>query len=434
MAPEPLAPSKAIDWSGVEPFPILLAGIALLLSGIFAALRLALAQSSPSRVLERAPDEASRKRLVPLVERAESLSTSAGILATTCTLLFAALVLDVVAKHRPLTGSTLLIALMVSAPLLWFVNESIARTLVRRSGHDLLVLALPAFRVMQLPLAGLSWLIARARRALMRVVGLKDDVEATRRLVADLREVIEEADISALDEAEREMIGNVMDFREVDVAAVMIPRTEIDAVDIEDGLRGAAAKVAESGHSRIPIFQGTPDSILGTVSARDVVQVLAADKLDSADLRSILHPAYCVPETKLVAELLKEMRREKIKMAIVLDEYGGTAGLVTVGDILAEIVGDIPDEYDEDEPAPIRHMPGGAAEIEASLHVTEVNEALDLDLPEEADFETLGGFVLAELGHFPKPGERFTRGDREFAVLEANDRRVLRVRIEARPA
>jgi CBS domain containing-hemolysin-like protein len=116
-------------------------------------------------------------------------------------------------------------------------------------------------------------------------------------------------------------------------------------------------------------------------------------------------------------------------MAIVLDEYGGTAGLVTVGDILAEIVGDIPDEYDEDEPAPIRRMPGGAAEVAASLHVSEVNEALDLEIPEEADFETLGGFVLAELGHFPEPGESFRHGPAEYSVLEASDRRVLRVRV-----
>jgi CBS domain containing-hemolysin-like protein len=429
-----VASAAAVDWIGLDLLPILLAGIALFLSGLFAALRQALAQSVPARVLERAPDEATRHRLIPLLARTESLATSAGILATTFTLLFSVLVLDIVAEHRPLTGSTLLIALSVSAPLLWFVNESVARAFARRLGSDFLAQALPAFHYMQLPLHGLTWLIERARRAVMRVFGLKDDIETTRRLVADLRDVIEEADISDLDEAEREMIGNVLDFRDVDVAAVMIPRTEIEAVDIQLGLGGVAQRVAESGHSRVPVYRDTPDSILGTVSARDLVQVLAAGKLDTADLRTLLHPAYCVPETKKVSELLTEMRREKIKMAVVLDEYGGTAGLVTVGDILAEIVGDIPDEYDEDEPAPIRHLPGGAAEVEASLHVSEVNEELDLDIPEESDFETLGGFVLAQLGHFPQVGERFQKDGTEYSVLEANDRRVLRVRVEQRPA
>jgi CBS domain containing-hemolysin-like protein len=130
-----------------------------------------------------------------------------------------------------------------------------------------------------------------------------------------------------------------------------------------------------------------------------------------------------------VDDLLHEMQRRRVHVAIVLDEYGGTAGLVSVGDILAEIVGDIPDEYDEDQPAPIRQLPGGAAEVQASLHVSEVNEALDLEIPEEADFETLGGFVLAELGHFPEPGESFKHGLAEYSVLEASDRRVLRVRV-----
>ena len=113
----------------------------------------------------------------------------------------------------------------------------------------------------------------------------------------------------------------------------------------------------------------------------------------------------------------------------MLDEYGGTAGLITINDIVSELVGDIPDEYDEDQPARVRHLAGGAVEIDAGVHVSEVNEALELDLPEEADYQTLGGFVLAELGHFPEPGESFRHGPAEYSVLEANDRRVLRVRV-----
>jgi putative hemolysin len=169
--------------------------------------------------------------------------------------------------------------------------------------------------------------------------------------------------------------------------------------------------------------------VIGTISARDVVQLAAAGRLEQANLQQIVHPAYFVPETKLVSELFEELRRQKIKMAVVLDEYGGTAGLITVGDIVAELVGDIPDEYDVDEPSPLRHLAGGAVEIDAGLHVSEVNEALELDLPEEADYQTLGGFVLAELGHFPSSGEAFERGPHRFEVVDASDRRVLKVRV-----
>jgi CBS domain containing-hemolysin-like protein len=116
-------------------------------------------------------------------------------------------------------------------------------------------------------------------------------------------------------------------------------------------------------------------------------------------------------------------------MAIVLDEYGGTAGMVTLGDILGEIVGDIGDEYDRDEPEPVHRIEPGVAEVEAGLRIAEVNEALDLDLPEDEDYETLGGFVLSELGHLPRVGERFEHGEVGYTVTEASDRRVLRVRI-----
>ncbi len=425
-----LAPSAPFEWTQVDPTTLLIAVLALLASGLFSTLRLAMAQSSAERVLAKAPDQPSRERLAPLLERIESLSTSAGVLATTCALLFAVLVLEVAAEHEPVAGATVLIALAISAPLLWFVDESLARALAQRSGDEFLVRALPVFAVVQFPLVGLTWSIEAARRGVLRLFGLKDDAESTRRIVAELRDVIEDAEISGvLDETERELIGNVMEFRDVDVAAVMTPRTEIEGSDVEDGLIAAASQCAASGHSRIPIYEDTSDSIIGTVSARDLVQVLAAGKLETTGLREILHPAYFVPETKHISELLAELRRAKIKMAIVVDEYGGTAGLVTVGDIIAEIVGDIPDEYDEDEPSPIRHMPGGAAEVEASLHVTEVNEALKLDIPEESDFETLAGFVLAELGHLPSRGEAFVRGDAEYSVIDANDRRVLKVRV-----
>ena len=220
-------------------------------------------------------------------------------------------------------------------------------------------------------------------------------------------------------------MGSEMCIR--DRAEVMTPRTEIDAVQVDTELEAAVQQVAASGHSRIPVYEGNLDRIVGVVSARDIIRALAEGKYGEAALRDLMRPAHFVPETKLVSELLTEFRHEKLKLAIVLDEYGGTAGLVTMGDILSEIVGEFPDEWDEESPAPVRHLGQGAAEVRASHRVSEVNEELGLEIPEEEDFETLGGFVLAELGHFPKQGESFLHGEAEFTVLEASDRRVLRV-------
>jgi putative hemolysin len=325
---------------------------------------------------------------------------------------------------------SLLATVLFVAPALWFATDAVAQALALRHGDRLLVGAAVHMGALLPPLAGLGWLFDHLRRGLMRLLRIRDDAQHTREIVADLRSVIADSEVSGnLQESEREIIGNVMDFRGEDVAALMTPRTSIAAADVEGGVLNAARVLAESSHSAIPIYEGTLDSVIGTISARDVVQLAAAGRLEQANLQQIVHPAYFVPETKLVSELFEELRRQKIKMAVVLDEYGGTAGLITVGDIVAELVGDIPDEYDVDEPSPLRHLAGGAVEIDAGLHVSEVNEALELDLPEEADYQTLGGFVLAELGHFPSNGEAFERGPHRFEVVDASDRRVLKVRV-----
>jgi putative hemolysin len=423
-------PPARLDLSALDLESLLTALAALVCAGLLATLRRAMAQSSAERVLQRAKSDGHRERLRPLLERIEPLTTSASVLETTASLLFALNLVRVLSESEVPGWGAILFTLGLGVPVLWFATDALARAIAQRSGDALLARVLPAFEALQLPLAALAWVFQVVRRGVLRALGVRDDAEATRQIVAGLREVIADAEIrGSLDATEREIIGNVMEFRDVDVAAVMTPRTEISAAEVEDGLLAAAQTAARSGHSRIPVYEGTLDTIIGTVSARDLVQVMAAGRLESTSLRQILHPAYFVPETKRISELLAELRREKIKMAIVLDEYGGTAGLVTVGDILSEIVGDIPDEYDEDEESPVRHLARGEAEVDASLHVSEVNEALDIEIPEEKDFETLGGFVLAELGHFPRQGESFVHGEAEFEVLEANDRRVLKVRI-----
>ena len=142
-----------------------------------------------------------------------------------------------------------------------------------------------------------------------------------------------------------------------------------------------------------------------------------------------MHPALFVPETKRVSELLQEFRARKLKIAVVLDEYGGTSGLITLSDLLEELIGELRDEHDADEPAAIRVVQSQVYDVDAGVRVADVNEELELELPEEDDYETIAGLVLAELGHFPKPGERLTWGPVELEVRAATDRRVTEVRL-----
>ncbi len=420
----------SVEWLESSEHSLLLSAVCLFVVGLLAALRRSLARAVAERVRSAARSATALRRIEALLGQLERVAVSVGVLEIAASVGGALLLAHGLAGPAPLSWRTLALALAVAVPALWLVSDVLARALALRHGARLLAGALPLIHVAQLPLVGIGWVFELARRVVLRALGIRDDTEATREIVAGLREVLADAEVSGnLEDTEREIIGNVMEIRDQDVAALMTPRTEIQAADVEDGVLAAARVLAASGHSRIPVYEGTLDTVIGTISARDIVQLMAAGKVENSSLRQIVHPAYFVPETKPVAELLAEMRRAKLKLAIVLDEYGGTAGLVTMGDILSELVGEIPDEYDHDQPAPLRALPGGVVEVDAGLHVSEVNEALDLDLPEEADFETLGGFVLAELGHFPKRGESFRRNGNEFEVTEANDRRVLKVRV-----
>jgi putative hemolysin len=405
-----------------------------LAAGFFATLRVALLHSVSTRVLGRTSSERRRARIEPLLGRTESLATSAGIFEVAGEVVFVTLLLRFIARGEPIGWMSIAITSLITVPVLMVLAEALPTAIALRRGDRLILAVLPVFHFVQMPLRWLVNALEAIRRALMRVVGLRQNPAASRQIVEGLREVINDAEISGdLDETEREIISNVMEVRDVSVAAVMTPRTEIRGVEIGDGLLAATRTAADSGHSRIPVYEGSLDTVVGVVTARDLVEVAAERGLENGSLRPLLRPAHFVPETKRVSELLNEFRREKIKLAIVLDEYGGTAGLVTLGDIITEIVGHMQDEFDVDVREPVRRLPGGAAEVDASLHVSEVNEELHLSIPEGEDFETLAGFVLSELGHFPQRGERFVLGATEFTVLDASDRRVLKVGIRPMP-
>jgi putative hemolysin len=346
----------------------------------------------------------------------------------TCELAFTTQVLRWLSMPGPPDGRAILMTVLIAAPSILLASLALPTVLALGVGDRLLVWFLPAFHLLQMPLRWIVGALEAASRMLMRIVGLRQDPASSRQIVEGLREVIADSEISGdLDETEREIIGNVMEFRDVDIAAVMTPRTEVRGVEIDESLLSAVQRMAESGHSRIPVYEGSLDRIVGVLTARDLLQAAGERGMQEQPLRAILRPAYFVPETKHLSDLLAEFRREKIKLAIVLDEYGGTAGLVTLGDIIREIVGDIRDEFDEAGVHPIRRLSDGRIEIDAGLHVSEVNREVGAEIPEDGGFETLAGYVLAELGHFPKRGESFAARPFEYTVLDANDRRVIRV-------
>ena len=422
-----------------RPFPLEAEGIvalalgALALTTLFGLVRAALLHSVPSRVLELARGEERRRKLRPLLERAESLATSASVYWITAQILFVVFVWVLVGEvlgGEGLSSSSMGLSLVITVPLLVIAGELLPSALRGERSDRFLTHALPSFELAQRPLAALSLGLVAVRTLLMRILRIQERPASTRELVEGLRAVIEDSEREEdLAESEREIIENALGFHDVDVAQVMTPRTEIHAVELSEGALEVVRRIADTGHSRIPVYDKSLDRIVGVAYAQEILQAVANGDLASRELGSLLRPVLFVPETNLASELLAEFRRKQQKIAIVLDEYGGTSGLVTLGDIVSELVGEMPGEFGHYEPAAITRLPDGRFEVLGTTRVSEVNGELSLELPEQEDFETLAGFVLSELGRFPQNGEGFEREGTTFVVSEASDRRVIKVEI-----
>jgi CBS domain containing-hemolysin-like protein len=234
----------------------------------------------------------------------------------------------------------------------------------------------------------------------------------------------------------RELLEHAVALTRRDVAELMTPRSLSVTLPSTVAARDAARTFVETGKSRIPLYGENRDDIVGVLYAKDLFPRLT-EAADPATVvpRQLARPAYCVPETKNAYELLEEFRAKRTQMAIVLDEYGGVAGLITLEDLLEDLVGAIDDEHDVPTPDdPVVPLGGSRYEVDATVPLDELNERLSLRLPTDADFETLGGFALHALGRLPEPGASFHHEGVEFQVAEVSDHSIRRVRIDLQPA
>jgi magnesium and cobalt transporter len=245
--------------------------------------------------------------------------------------------------------------------------------------------------------------------------------------------VVEEGEKEGLvDEHEREMIESVIEFRDTTAGQIMTPRPEMVAIELPSALAEITRTVEETGHSRIPVYERTLDQIIGILYARDLLRYVGRPP-EKFDLRSAVRPALYVPESKPLRDLLQDFRLQKVHIAIVLDEYGGTTGLVTIEDILEELVGDISDEHEPAEPALLKRLSDNTWEADARVYIDELNRTIGLTLPEDAGFDTLGGFVTTTLGRIPTTGTSFEHANVKYTVLAAEPQKVNRLRIEIVP-
>ena len=232
-----------------------------------------------------------------------------------------------------------------------------------------------------------------------------------------------------LDEEEQEMIENVLELSNSTADEIMTPRTDIVAAEVNSDLQQVLQTITSGGHTRIPVYEEKIDNIVGLIYAKDLLAEIGKNPVDFK-LREKMREVYFVPETKPLRVLLHEFQNQKLHIAIVLDEYGGTAGIVTLEDILEELVGEIADEYEETPTEPMKKIDQNTIETDARTYIDDLNDEFDLNLPEDEDYETIGGFVFSRLGYIPKEGESFDYENLKFTIASAEARKIKRIKIQ----
>ena len=244
----------------------------------------------------------------------------------------------------------------------------------------------------------------------------------------ELQDIIQESEEEGLiNEEEGDMLHSIFEFGDTIVREIMVPRTDMVCCSCDAQLPEVLQAIFSSGHSRIPIFEGTADHIVGVVYAKDLLGFWGAAP-EQVAVPEVMRAPYFVPETKNVGELLQDFRSKRVHMAIAIDEYGGTSGLITIEDLIEEIIGDIQDEYDVEEDW-LTEEEDGSALVDARLNIEDLGEHFEIEVPREK-FDTVGGYVIHLLGHVPRQGEEVRDEHLLLTVVESDERKVRKIRVQ----
>lgn len=394
----------------------------LLLEGFFSGSEMAVVSCDRIKLRQRAAEGSSGAQQVHrLLERPERLLATTLVGTNFCVVTNAAIVtllcLEFLGRGRE--GY----ATLILTPLVLLVGEMVPKAYFRQHADQLAPLLGPPlafFHRLFSPLIGVVSLVPNGVLRLLRVPDAERDPYVTREELQYL--VHEGGDPGPLETEERKMIYRIFRFGDTTVEKAMIPLIDVVALPREMQVRDAIALVSEHHISRIPVFEGRIDHIVGIIHAFDLLGV----EMDTP-IEPFLRPAHYVPETKPIDDLLKEMQQSRTQMAIVVDEYGGVVGIVTIEDLLEEVVGEIADEYDE-EPPPIKRLNDGSYLVDARVEIERLTTELNLAVP-EGEYETLGGFLLQLLQKIPESGEEVTFRGATFLVTEADKRSITKVKI-----
>ena len=316
----------------------------------------------------------------------------------------------------------LAIMLIVVVGLIEFVSRSLAQVSFKRA-HKIIFGPVIALHFVAKPLTLPVGLMIKWLNGILKVQ------EKTPPMPVAAEDFAEENGTGpVLEESEMEMISSIVEFKDTIVREVMVPRVDMKCLPTDTTLEEIRAKTVEYGHSRIPIYSENIDNIVGVLLARDIFMYMEREGWRQMRSEEIMHEASFVPETKNISDLLKEFQKTKTQLAIVVDEYGGTAGLVGIEDLSEEIVGEIQDEYDVEKPLYSRSDDGSYI-VDAKMPISELSEELGIELPEESEYDTVGGYAFTRMGKVPQKGEIFTSDGVEITIIEADDRKIHKIKM-----
>lgn len=284
------------------------------------------------------------------------------------------------------------------------------------------------FLLLLFPLVGI---LLHLTRGLLKKSHLEEETGEMLTDKARLREMISESELQQhLDPTDQKLISSFVNFKERVAKEIMVPRVDVFSLSAETPLKEAAALFASEGYSRIPLYRETLDQIIGVALYKDLLHCFASPTQNlQAPIESIAKPVLYAPENKKIAHLLQEFRNKQIHMAIIVDEYGGTEGIVTIEDILEVLVGEIEDEYDIGEDQQFWEHPSGGWIVDAKMSINDIEEQLGIRIPESAEYETIGGYVFHCAGTIPGKGWKLSHDDFELEVLSSNERSLKKIRI-----
>jgi len=399
----------------------------------FAACHTALRTFSRKRLTDLMEQRGRAQRLERVVNKLGRLSLTSGVLrglfSLAVVLLTLYLVEQRVAMSKPLQY---LIAFAIGGGLVSVFTVAIPVSWARYRREHLLVWSLPVLEALSYLLWPVTALLQGFDPIIRRLSGVDLQPEEENAITEEVLSVVEEHDGDGhVDDAQKEMLEAVFELPTTTAGGIMTPRTDIHGLEVHADLNTVLETIQEYGHSRIPVYDDNMDNVVGILYAKDLILYLGRSDPAEFDLSQTIRGAFMVPESKSVRDLLSEFKARKVHIAIILDEYGGTAGLVTIEDILEEIVGEIQDEYEPQDEAPhVEWVDDHTAEVDARMHIDDFNDEMEANLSEDADYETIGGFVFATLGHIPEQGESFECDGLRFTVTDAERTKIRKLRLE----